>query len=846
MRIRILLCLLLAAPARTAEPDLQSLSLDSARGNAIALAGRDSWHQLLVTGTDAHGRQRDVTRFAKFQASPAGIVAVDDTGLVTPLKEGTATLDVSVGGLKASAKVVVSHLVQDLPVSFANQVVPIFTKFGCNAGGCHGKAGGQNGFALSLLGFEPEDDYEYLVKENRGRRLMPSAPDQSLLLLKATGILAHGGGKRIELDSPYYALVRRWIEQGMPQGTAKDPVVTRIEVLPKERLLHFEESQQLAVLAHLSDGSTQDVTRLSQFEANEMGMAEAGSTGLVTAKRRPGTVAIMARYQTHVDTFRATIPLGKDIAQLPPLGNFIDEHVFAQLKTLGLPPSGLCDDGTFLRRATIDIAGRLPTLEETKAFLADASKDKHARLVDRLLASEDYAYYFAGKWSAVLRNRRGNPGDDARPTNAFHAWIKDGLHQNKPFDQFVREVITVQGEEIKDPPVVWFREIREASAQMEDVAQLFLGQRVACAKCHHHPMEKWSQHDYWSMVAFFTRVEVKDPPPVKSKKGEKPMKEPVRVLHKPGIAFAQHPRTKQTLKPSGLGAEPVSISQDQDPRHALVDWMTTPDNPYFARTLVNRYWKHFFGRGLVDPEDDIRGTNPATNPALLDALAKSFVDSKYDLKKLVRTICLSSTYRLSAVPNADNASDRQNYSHFFLRRINAEVLLDAIDVVTGSETAFKGAPPKTRAVQLPDNQFDSYFLSIFGRPDSASPCECERSGDSTLAQSLYLFNSEELLEKIRGKKSAANPAKKETKVTTMTTETRLASSGGRIQELLKDKRPDADKIRDLYLLAFSREPSADELRTTLSYLERKRDDMAGGYEDVLWALINTKEFMFNH
>ncbi len=830
--------LLIAVPTlRAAEAPLKSIAADAP---AITLAGRDTWRQLLVTGADAQGKLRDVTRDVKYILAPAGIAQIDETGLITPVQEGTATLSIAgPENTKTSVRVDVKNLIEDVPIHFTNQVVPILTKFSCNAGGCHGKAGGQNGFALSLLGFEPEEDYEFLVKENRGRRLFPAAPEQSLLLLKATGQVAHGGGKRIEADSAYYSILRRWIEQGMPRGKASDPVVTRIQVIPDERLLKFEQAQQLAVIAHLSDGSQTDVTRLTQFEVNEMSLAEASGSGLVAARKQPGVFAVMARYQTHVATFRSTVPLGLPVTTLPPVKTFIDELVFKQLRTLGLPPSPLADDGTFLRRVTIDLAGRLPTLEETKAFLADAAPDRHAKLVDRLIASDDYAYNFAGKWSAVLRNRRASASDLPGPTAAFHTWIKDSLQANKPFDQFAREIVTVQGEEITDPPVVWFREIRDPSAQVEDIAQLFLGQRVACAKCHHHPLEKWSQDDYWGMVAFFSRVEVKDPP--NPKKNEPRGK--VKVSFKPGQATAQNPRTKENLKPAGLGGSPLDISKDVDPRQPFADWMVDAKNPYFARTLANRYWKHFFGKGLVDPEDDLRGTNPATNPELLDALAEHFTKKKYDLKDLVRTICTSSVYRLSAVPTKDNIRDRQNYSHFFLRRINAEILHDAIDVVTGSETAFKNVPAKTKAVQLPDNQVESYFLSIFGRPDSASPCECERSGEWALAQSLYLFNSEELLEKIRGKRKP-DPTKVRPK--NPNPGPPLVASGGRVQSLLKDARPPADKLADLYLLALSRVPTSQELEIALTYLHSRSDDPSSAYEDILWALVNTKEFLFNH
>ncbi|MBV9125278.1 MAG: DUF1553 domain-containing protein, partial [Planctomycetes bacterium] len=764
------------------------------------------------------------------------------------------------GAAPVRAGVTVTNLTEEPPVDFAGQVVPVFTKLGCNAGGCHGKASGQNGFKLSLFGFEPAEDYGYLVRESRGRRVFLAAPDHSLFLLKPTGQLPHGGGKRLEKDSPFYNLLRRWVEQGARYDPPDAPVVQRIEVLPRERLLEPDSQQQLMVVAHQSDGSTVDVTRLAQFQVNEDEMAEVSATGLVTVKEVPGSVAVMARFQSHVAVFRALVPLGAPVTDLPPERNFIDELVFKQLRELGLPPSPLCDDATFVRRATIDIAGRLPTLEETKRFRADQDPGKYEKLIDRLLAGDDYADYFAGKWSAVLRNRRASDKDDPRPTFAFHAWIRDSLKRNRPYDQLVGEVLMAAGELGSTPPVVWYREVKDPTAQLEDTAQLFLGQRLQCARCHHHPLERWSQQDYYGLAAFFSRLEVMEAVPPrkgkKTKKGQEPDTpgQPFRVSFKPGPAQALNPRTGKPVGPMVLGGRELDLPASADPRQELVAWMTAKDNPYFARALVNRYWKHFLGRGLVEPEDDLRATNPASNPELLDALAQHFVDHHYDLKDLVRTICTSSVYRLSAVPNAANVGDRQNFSRFLPRRLNAEVLLDAIDTVSGSKTVFAGVPAETRAVQLPDNQFASYFLSVFGRPDAASACECERNSGSSLAQSLHLFNSEEVLEKISGRstKPVETPKSKggkegKNKGSGGTPAVRTAGpSGGRLRELLADGHPHEARLRDLYLIALSREPSAEEMAVLMAHIRRKKDKVCEAYEDILWALLNTKEFLFNH
>ena len=693
-------------------------------------------------------------------------------------------------------------------MNFPNQVVPVFTKYGCNGGGCHGKSGGQNGFRLSLLGFVPHEDYDYLVKETRGRRLFPAAPDRSLLLQKAIGAVPHGGGARMEKDSLPYQIVRRWIEQGMPYGADSDPVIERIEVLPRERIMPRNGDQQLVVVAHYSDGSSRDVTHMTQFESNDGDLAEVSDTGLVHTSTATGSVAIMTRFQSQVDVFRATVPLGLEVDNLPPAKNFVDELVFDKLKRLGLPSSEPADDSTFLRRVTIDIAGRLPTREESLEFLSADSPSKREDVVGRLIDSEDYADYFANKWSSVLRNRRTDK--NVRITSySFHDWIRDSLYDNKPFDQFAGEILSASGMVRRNPAVAWFHEVKDSASQVEDTAQLFLGLRIQCARCHHHPFEKWSQDDYYGMAAFFSRLGRK----------KSDLKGKDHIYHKSGMAKATNPATGKDRLPTPLGARPVSLRPEEDPRHVLAGWLADPENPFFARALVNRYWKHFFGRGLVDPEDDMRVTNPASNPALLDALADHFVDTGFNLKELVRTICVSQTYGLSAIPNEYNQKDKQNFSRFYPRRLNAEVLLDSIDRLTAMPTDFGGIAKGTRAVQLPDNAFDSYFLTVFGRPESASACECERSSDVNLAQCLHLLNSEEVQKKV---------------------------GGLRAKELAADKREIRERIEDLYLTAFSRRPTDDELKVATTYVSDREKEPQKAFEDILWALMNTKEFVFNH
>ncbi|MBX3443372.1 MAG: DUF1553 domain-containing protein [Planctomyces sp.] len=812
------LLLIPAAPAIAAEDvSLSALRIEPDLGTGkLSLRGRDARVQLLVTGEAAGGRLLDVTDRAQWTAEPEGIVRIDETGLMTPLADGVTTITAAAAGNASRVEVQVSDVATQVPVHFTNQVVPVFTKLGCNGGGCHGKASGQNGFKLSLLGFYPEDDYEFLVKEGRGRRLFPNAPERSLLLQKGAGQSPHGGGKRMEADSYEYRLLYRWIEQGMPHGQADDPVVTGIKCYPSQRVLDRNGRQQLAVLATYSDGSVDDVTRMALFEPNDTELAESSVTGLVSTHDLAGEVAIMARYQGQVSTFRATIPLGLQVAETPPVANFVDEHVFGKLKVLGVPPSPLADDATYLRRVSIDVAGRLPTEQEVREFLSDPLPDKRARLVDRLLDSPEYADLFANKWNAVLRNKK-RQDEDAPGTLAFHQWIWNSLYENKPYDEFVGELLTASGDVSDSPPVVWYREVAETNQQVEDVAQLFLGIRIQCARCHHHPFEKWSQDDYFGFAAFFSRVGKKN-----LAAGNSTQSRDRRVFHNVGLAQAANPRSGKPLPPTGLGSEPLSVGEERDPRLDLVHWMAEPENPFFARALVNRYWKHFFDRGIVEPEDDMRETNPPTNPELLEALAQHFVDSGFDLKQLVRTICQSSSYQLTALPNDDNLRDKQNFSRYYPKRLTAEVLYDAFHQVTNSSQGYSGLPAGTRAVQLPETSAAPYFLKVFGQPQGDTACECERSQEANLAQSLHLLNSSEVQNKIGG-------------------------GGGRAATLAADaSRSTEEKVRELYRWVYAREPVAEEVQIALTHIEKHKDAPQTAWEDILWALVNTKEFLFNH
>ncbi|MBP87594.1 MAG: S-layer protein [Planctomycetaceae bacterium] len=797
-------------PGLGAPGDLTAIEYEQA-GEPV-LRGKNARRQLVVTGKYSSGQSHDLSHSVAYSVDNPGILQVDETGLVTPLSDGEATITArDASGKETQLKLTVDRCNEQLPVNFKNEIVPIFTKLGCNTGTCHGKSDGQNGFKLSLLGFYPDDDYDYLVKEDRGRRIFHADPEYSLLLTKSSNKLPHGGGHRLAPGSYEWQLITSWIEQGTPYGEEDDPTIDRIEVFPKTRTMNADTKQQLIVIAHYSDGTTRDITRIATYGSNDAKMAASTTTGLVTTLDIPGDVATMVRFQSQVAVFRANIPLGVEVNSLPPERTLVDKHIFAKLKKLGIPPSELCDDATFIRRTASDIAGRLPTGEEARTFIEDKDPNKRDKLIDDLLNSPGYAGYFANKWANVLRNRRVN-NNDIPYTFRFHAWIRRAFQKNMPYDHFVRNVLAASGDPESHPPSAWFKVVSTSTAQMEDTSQLFLGLRIQCARCHHHPFEKWSQNDYYGFEAFFKQVGLKQ-----SKFALNNVRD--FVYHRGGAAVSQNPRTGENLKPTGLGGEPLDIPAYEDPRHHLVDWMSAPDNPFFARALANRYWKHFFGRGIVDPEDDMRVTNPPSNPELLDALADQFIKSKFDLKDLIRQICRSSTYQLSSEANEYNGRDEQNFSSFYPRRLNAESLYDAINQVAGVPARFNGVPVGTRATQLPDNGFNDYFLQVFGKPEAQSACECERSAEANLAQSLHLLNSTD----IQG---------------------RLSNGNGRARQLVQNEElTDAQKVTELYYWGYSRPPRDEELKFVLSYIE-PNENKQQAYEDLLWAIFNTKEFLF--
>lgn len=807
-------------------PTFTTLKFETAASQAIHLQGADARWQVQVAATDAVGHAYDATHDVTYSVSPPSLATLGPDGWLKPLADGEGTITATWNdSLSAAVAFSISGFTELQPVSFNNQIVPLFTKFGCNGGGCHGKASGQNGFKLSLLGFEPGDDHEYIVSEGRGRRVFPAAPEESLLLQKAINSVPHGGGQRLDADSDEYRRLVRWIAQGMPAGRADEGRVAQIVIHPAARQLQRGSTQQLSVMAVYSDGRVEDVTRGATYESNYTDLAEVDQRGFVHLKQQAGDVAVMARYQGQVAVFRASVPLGIEVANWPTTTNAVDVAVFEKLKTLGIPPSALCDDATFLRRVTLDITGQLPTKDQALKFLADESLDKRAQWIDQLLSSDGYADNFARKWVTILRNRRESE-EKKFGAFAFHQWLRDQFQQNVPFDQWIRQLVTAAGDPDINPAVIWYRQVPNNESRLEDLAQMFMGQRLQCARCHHHPFEKWSQTDYYQMAAFFSKLQ--------QKPGGSPH-EP-QFVSRVGGAGSAHPKSGQGLPPAGLDAPPQQIQEYLDARLSLADWLVAPENPFFARTLANRYWKHFFGRGLVEPEDDMRVTNPPSNPELLDALANHLVESDYDLKSLIRLICNSRAYQLTWDANEHNLRDQTSYSRFYPKRLTAEVLLDAVDEVMGTTTPFAGMPSGTRAVSLPDTSFSSYFLTVFGQPESTTACECERSQEATLAQSLHLLNSKEVQAKLG--EGIARPAAFAT--------TAIAPK---------------QAITDLYIRTLSRWPTDEEVRAASAFVQQHIDDANAvegateetklaarkvAYEDLIWALINTKEFLFNH
>ncbi len=705
-------------------------------------------------------------------------------------------------------------------VSFDNDVLPILTRAGCSAGSCHSKSGGQNGFELSIFAFDTDSDYHEIVFDSRGRRIFPAAPENSLLLLKATNSIPHEGEKRFEPGSDFYNTIAKWIGEGAPRHIPNEPTIEKITVSPPEADYKKGESRQVSVTAHYSDESTRDVTHLCEFQSNDAAFAEVDHDGKIKAGSVPGAGVVIVRYLAQVSNTRVTIPPDKTLPESTyaklKTNNEIDHYAYERFKKLGLMPPESCSDGEFIRRATLDVLGKLPEVNQIKAFLADKSPDKRSKLVDELLSDKNsivYGDYWATKWGDLLRPNTQRVG--TKPVYLLDDWIRRKFRKNTTWDAFVRELLTAQGSTHDFGPVAIFRDKREPADMAEFVAQLFLGIRLNCARCHHHPSEKWGQDDYYSMAAFFGSMKRKGQGISAPISGE-----PEYWWFQSG-GEVKHPVTDEVMKPKAPdGPEFAEIAETKDPREVLVDWIVSPENPFFAKAIVNRLWGELFGRGIVHPVDDFRESNPATNEPLLDWLSTEFVKNGYDQKKLLRTILNSRLYQQSSLPTEHNLTDTRNFSRSYRRRLPAEVLLDSLSGLTGTVESFDGLAKNSPAMQQWNHKFSNEFLDAFGRPDPSAAPPCERAPESSVVQALHLMNSKELQRKLTESKNEWFQ--------------RLASE------------EDASKaVDEIYLSLLSRSPSDKELKLSTDYLvavEKRRE----GIEDLVWSLINTPEFVFNH
>ena len=790
------------------------------------LVGNLARLQLQVTGTDASGRQFDLTRDVSYKITSDGIASVSKTGAVVPLASGSGKIRVQHGSAAVEIPITITEVLPQAKVSFKRDVVPILSRAGCNQGACHGAQFGKGGFKLSLLGFAPERDYTRLVRDHFGRRVSLIKPADSLILRKALMEIHHGGGKRFQRDSYDHQVLTTWLKAGAPAPKSDEPEVVDLTISPAEQVYRVDENQQLRVVAHYSDNTTRDVTLTAKYDTLSEGIATVTEDGDITVVGQ-GQAAVMVRYEGQAKVSHVLSPFKEnvDLVSFQPK-NFVDEHIKARWKRLGIQPSTLCTDAEFTRRAFLDSIGTLPTSEKVQAFLESNDPNKRDELVDELLGLtgdpkrdlyvKPWSGYWALKWGDLLRNNRKQTGVGGM-WSLFN-WTRRSLRENMPVDQFVREIITAQGSTLQNGPANYYRIARKPTDLAETTAQVFLGVRIQCARCHHHPYESYSQSDYYGLAAFFTRVGTKNNSKFDVLGGNS-------IVQLNSSGSIKHPRFGKTMAPTPLAGKPIDTEGVRDLRRPLADWLTAPENKLFCRNIANRIWSYYMGSGLVEPVDDLRATNPASNPELLDALGSHLVEIKFDLRKLMRTIMTSRVYQLSSTALPANADDRRFYPHYNIKRLPAEVLLDAIDSACGTHEPFSGVPLGTRAIELPDPNFNSYFLDTLGRPQRAIACECERTAEPNLAQVLHIANGELLSRK-------------------------LVDKQGRISQLVENKNLEErgaakHAIHYLYLATYSRLPTADELLECQQIVTRAPNPREG-LEDLLWALLNSREFLFNH
>jgi hypothetical protein len=759
-------------------------------------------------GSDVLSQAADAT----ITSNNEGVCRIEN-GVAIPVADGTAELTAEVGGQKVTAKVVVSNQQVPFQWSFRNHVESVLSKQGCNGGACHGARAGQKGFRLTLFGYDLDADYSYLTRHAGGRRVVLSDPGRSLLLTKPTGLLPHKGGVRLDPSSLEYRVLAEWIASGVPGPKEGEPYVASIEVLPKESEQSTGRTQQLIVQAHYSDGSVEDVTRWAKYTSSNNSVVNVdnyGKTSVIGA----GEGAVKVWYQNLNTVATIRVPFAHDIpadvyAQAD-RRNFIDELVLKKLTALRLAPAPACDDATFIRRLFLDAMGIVPNAEETNAFVADGAPDKRDRLIDAVLARSEFADYWAYKWSDLLLVT----GARLTPTNlnAYYAAIRKAVVSNTPWDQFAREVVTATGSTVDNGFTNFYSLHQDPEDMAETVSQAFLGLSINCAKCHNHPLEKWTNDQYYGMANLFARVRAKG----LAGNGD------VRVVYSDIRGELLQPSRGQPQPPRPLDAPAIAFDAEADRRAVLANWLTSPENPYFARSITNRVWANYLGVGLVEKVDDLRVTNPASNEELLSELAKYLVEQKYDLKQLMRLIMRSSTYQRSSETTELNREDELYYARYYPRRLKAEVMLDAISAVTQVATEFKDKPKGIRALQLGDTFVSSYFLDTFGRPERKITCDCERSDEPSMTQVLHLLNGET----INGK---------------------LKAAGGLVDKWTTSKAPPEQIVDELFVAALSRKPTAKEIAAFVATVnETPEPDRRQVLEDLTWSVLTSREFLFNH
>ena len=774
--------------------------------------------QRIVVVLDSADESREVTSEIEFIIADANVVSVSQAGIIRPRSNGNTKIQVKLGELRSELHVTVTDFELKGPVSFELHIQPILAARGCSTGACHGKARGQNGFQLSLLGFDSEFDFNAVTREARGRRIFPASPQESLLLRKGAGHVPHGGGIRLPNDSDDYQTILRWIEMGASREIQDEPVLESVEIFPTDRVMVPMETQQLVVLASYSDGTKRDVTGQSAFQSNESVVVGVSDLGVIKSGPIPGEATIMARFMGAIAICRVLIPLAGEIsddyyADLP-RNNFIDDKVWDKLQLLGITASSPAVDSKIVRRLFIDIIGRLPTPEEAQQYINDTTLDKQAKLVDWLLEQPEYADHWANKWTDLLRPNPYRVGIKA--VLNYDNWIREAFRENRPYDQFVRGLVTAEGSTFRNGASTLFRDRRSPDEVTTLVSQLFLGIRLDCAKCHHHPFERWSQDDFYSFAAFFARVGRKGTglsPPISGSE---------EVIMEAASGSVTHPLTGAVLSPRPLYGT-VEFSEDElvsdySIRGKLADWMVSNENDYFGKVMANRVWADMMGRGLVEPVDDLRATNPATNEPLLAALGKYFAENKYDIKKLIGIIAKSHVYGLSSEPTERNVADTRNYSRHYRVRLRAEVLLDAISDITAMPNNFSAMAYGARSNQIWTHRVTNLFLDTFGRPDPNQDPPCERTPDSTVTQILHLMNSPELHAKV-------------------------TNSSNSISKMIDEQEAEPGEVtKQIYLLCYSREPDGDELEICLKIFGENKDNPKAAASYILWALMNTPEF----